>query len=89
MSLDVDVTAERTPAALGAGTTQSRRLATFSVLAALAVIAWHAQTKPLFRLDFQTAGFILALVVLLRPFPGSLSCRWRPWKLSPSSSYFL
>ncbi len=69
MSLDVDVTAERTPAALGASTTQSRRLATFSVLAALAVIAWHAQTKPLFRLDFQTAGFILALVVLLRPFP--------------------
>ncbi len=64
----MDVTVERAPATLSAGVTASRRLATFSVLAALAVIAWHAQTKPLFRLDLQTVGFLLAVVVLLRPF---------------------
>jgi hypothetical protein len=64
----VDVTVERAPATLSAGVTASRRLATFSVLAALAVVAWHAQTKPLFRLDLQTVGFLLAVVVLLRPF---------------------
>ncbi len=64
----MDVTVERAPATLSAGATASRRLATFSVLAAIAVIAWHAQTKPLFRLDLQTVGFLLAVVVLLRPF---------------------
>ena len=49
-------------------TTEARRLATFSVLAALAVVAWHAQSRPLFRVDWTTAGFLFALVVLVRPF---------------------
>ena len=66
--MPVDMTVERTPAKLSAAATQSRRLATFAVLAAIAVLAWHAQTRPLFRVDFQTAGFLLAVAVLLRPF---------------------
>jgi hypothetical protein len=48
-------------------TTQARRLATFSVLAALSVLAWHAQSRPEFRLDWTAAGFVLAVIVLLRP----------------------
>ena len=64
----MDVTAERAPVRLGAGVTQSRRLATFAVLAALAVLAWHAQSKTPFQLDWQTTGFLLALIVLIRPF---------------------
>lgn len=62
------VTAERTQETVGAGLTQSRRLATFAVLAALAVLAWHAQSSIPFRRDWQTAGFVIALVVLVRPF---------------------
>jgi hypothetical protein len=53
---------------LTTATTQARRLATFSVLAALAVLGWHAQNRPLFGLNWTTAGFVLALVVLARPF---------------------
>ena len=45
-----------------------RRLATFAVLSALSVLAWHAQTAVPFGLDSQTLGFVLALIVLLRPF---------------------
>lgn len=48
-------------------TTQARRLAVFSVLAALSVIGWHAQNRPLFTLDWTTAGFVLAVIVLARP----------------------
>ena len=48
--------------------TQARRLATFAVLSALAVMAWHAQTAARFGRNWQTAGFVLALVVVLRPF---------------------
>ena len=66
--MSVEVTAEHAQATFAAGITQSRRLATFAVLASLAVLAWHAQNRPPFRLDCNTAGFILALVVLLRPF---------------------
>jgi hypothetical protein len=47
--------------------TQARRVTIFSVLAALAVIGWHAQNRPEFRLDWTTAGFVLAVIVLLRP----------------------
>ncbi len=65
MSVGVAATSE---ARLKADTSQSRRLATFSVLAALAVLAWHAQSKTRFEMDWQTAGFLLALVVLIRPF---------------------
>jgi hypothetical protein len=48
-------------------TTEARRLTVFSVLAALAVIGWHAQSRPEFRLDWTTAGFVLAVVVLIWP----------------------
>ena len=51
-----------------ASLTQSRRFATFAVLSALAVIAWHAQTSVPFRMDWQTVGFLVAVAVLVRPF---------------------
>src|SRR5271157_1612540 len=66
--MSADGSAERTPTTFGAGVTQSRRLATFAVLSALVVLAWHAQTNIQFRMDWQTTGFIIALVVLFRPF---------------------
>jgi hypothetical protein len=45
----------------------SRRLSTFAVLTALAVVAWHAQTSVPFGIDWQTAGLLVALAVLIRP----------------------
>ena len=66
--MSVDVAAGSMPALQPAGLSQSRRLATFSVLAAIAVLAWHAQNRPPFRMDWTTAGFVLALAVLVRPF---------------------
>src|SRR5271167_2338492 len=63
MSVDVTPAPAETKAR-----TQARRLATFAVLAALAVLAWHAQSRPEFRVDWTTAGFVLAVVVLARPF---------------------
>ena len=48
-------------------TTQERRLATFSVLAAIAVLGWHAQNRPEFTSDWTTLGFWLAILVLIRP----------------------
>jgi hypothetical protein len=52
---------------LTTATTQARRLTVFCVLAALAVIGWHAQSRPEFRLDWTTAGFVLAVIVLFWP----------------------
>lgn len=67
-----NVLVETAPAAAlsaaGTSVSQARRLATFAVLSSLSVLAWHAQTAIPFGLDLQTAGFVLALIVLLRPF---------------------
>jgi hypothetical protein len=64
----LDVAPNRATAMESSTVSHSRRVATFAVLSALAVIAWHAQTSTRLRADWQTAGFIIALVVLVRPF---------------------
>jgi hypothetical protein len=70
--MSLDLASQGASATTGASLTQSRRLATFAVLVALAVIAWHAQTSIPFRVDWQTAGFVIALLVVIWPFSGAL-----------------
>lgn len=70
-----NVLLKRAPAAasgaVSTSVSQARRLATFAVLSSLSVLAWQAQTSIPFGFDLQTAGFLLALIVLLRPFSGA------------------
>jgi len=53
---------------IAANTADSRRFSVFAVLMSLAVLAWHVHTRAPFGMDWQTAGFVVALVVLVRPF---------------------
>jgi hypothetical protein len=67
-NLLLETTAVAASSGVSTSVSQARRLATFAVLSSLSVLAWQAQTAVPFGRDLQTAGFLLALIVLLRPF---------------------
>lgn len=58
----------KTKMKIPANTADSWRFSVFAVLVSLAVLAWHAHERTPFGMDWQTVGFIAALVVLVRPF---------------------